>query len=88
MLYEFSVGTIIWLYMAEILQDKAIGIATCGNMVISLLVSIAIPPILTKIKTPENDNIGWVFIFFGIVTALGLVFDFIFMNETKDKTPI
>ena len=85
-LFEFSVGPILWLYMAEICQDKAIGLACSLNWLIGLIISFAIPPIIAAIKTPENDNVGYIFIFFGVVTACGLVFIYFFMYETKGKT--
>lgn len=85
-LFEFSVGPILWLYMAEICQDKAIGLASCLNWLIGLIISSAIPPVIKAIKTPENDNVGYIFIFYGIITAVGLVFIYFFMYETKGKT--
>jgi hypothetical protein len=65
-----------------------VGIASSFNWIICLIVSVAIPPVLTAIQTPDNDNIGWVFIFFGVLTGLGLIFIFFFMKETKDKSSL
>ena len=44
--FEFSSGPITWLYMAEILQDKALSIGAFLNWFISLAISIAIPLII------------------------------------------
>jgi len=44
-LFEFSVGTILWLYLAEILHDKSIGVAVMMNWLVTLLVSAIIPSV-------------------------------------------
>lgn len=41
--FEFSVGPVLWLYNAEILQDKALGIATLMTFIMKLLTSISVP---------------------------------------------
>ena len=83
-LFEFSSGPITWLYMAEIMQDKAVSIATVLNWLISLIVSATIPSIL---KAIGDDNIGYIFIFVGGCTAAGTLFIFAFMKETRGKSP-
>lgn len=51
--FEFSSGPIVWLYMAEIMQDKATSVATVMNWTISLIVSATIPSIVDIICGKE-----------------------------------
>lgn len=44
--FEFSTGCIVWLYLAEILQDKAASIATFIVWTTTLAIAIAIPLLL------------------------------------------
>ena len=78
--FEFSSGVIIWLYLAEILQDKALGIAIFLNWFFNLIISIATPFVLKEVA------IGWVFLFLGTTTFAGTLFIIFFMKETKGKT--
>ena len=82
-LFEFSSGPITWLYMSEIMQDKALSIATVLNWVINLIISVVIPGL---VKDIGPDNIGWIFIFCGGTTVLGTLFIAFFKKETKGKT--
>lgn len=78
--FEFSSGTIVWIYNSEILQDKAIGIATFLNMMIALAISVSIPLLVKKVA------IGYIFLTFGILTTIGTIFIAVFMVETRGKT--
>jgi MFS family permease len=82
-LFEFGPGPITWLYMAEIMQDKAVSIATVVNWSVSFIISACIPMIIDAIG---SENIGYIFIFVGASTAIGYVFIFVFMLETRGKT--
>ena len=81
--FEFSSGPITWLYMAEIMADKAVGIATVLNWTVNLVISIITPSLINAIG---SDNVGWIFIVMGGFTVLGTVFMFFFMLETRNKT--
>jgi len=45
-LFEFSSGPITWLYMAEIMQDKSVSIATVLNWLVNLLISLITPNLI------------------------------------------
>jgi hypothetical protein len=79
-LFEFSSGPITWLYMSEIMQDKALSIATVLNWSMNLIVSIITPIIATDTTIP--------YIFFSVsgTTLLGTIFIAVFMKETKGLT--
>ena len=81
--FEFSSGPITWLYMSEILQDKAVSIATVLNWLVNLGISIGTPPLIDAIG---DENIGYIFIGCGALTFLGTIFIGIFMQETRGKT--
>lgn len=78
--FEFSTGPIVWLYMAEIMQDKAAGVGTALSWLGSLAISIAIPPLVKTV------DIGFIFLTFGVATTIGLAFIYFFMLETRGKT--
>ena len=78
--YEFSSGPVLWLYMAEIMQDKAMGIGIFLNWFITLAISISIPLLIKEI------SIAWIFLTLGIFTILGTLFIIFFMKETRGKT--
>jgi len=78
--FEFSSGPIVWLYMSEIMTDKAQSIGTFLNWFMSLVISLAIPQLV------KHYSIGYIFLSFGIFTVLGTVFIGIFMKETMGKT--
>lgn len=82
-IFESSSGPITWLYMPEIMQDKALSIATMLNFVINFVLGISIPPIVDGIG---EDNIGYMFIVFGVFTTIGFFFILGCMKETKGKT--
>ena len=78
--FEFSTGPILWLYMAEIMKDKAAGIGTFLSWFGSLIMSVSIPLLVRKVA------IGYIFLFFGISTVIGTIIIYFFMLETKGKT--
>lgn len=82
-LFEFSSGPITWLYMAEIMQDKSVSIATVLNWLINLAISIATPPLVAAVG---DENIGYIFVAMGAFTVLGTLFIAVFMKETRGKS--
>ena len=87
--FEFGSGPITWLYMSEIMCDKALSIATVVNWVVCLVISAIIPSLVAAITHDGDDdnNIGWIFIVLAVFTVLGLIFQLFFMLETRGKTP-
>ena len=81
--FEFASGPITWLYMAEIMQDKAVSLATVMNWTINLIISAICPPLITAIG---DDNVGWIFIVTGCITFMATIFIYFFMKETRGLT--
>jgi MFS transporter, SP family, xylose:H+ symportor len=92
--FEFSSGPITWLYMSEIMQDKAQSFATVLNWLVNLGISAGTVPLLTAIgyydggddNTESHTKIGYVFLGMGIMTTIGTLFIAAFMKETRGKT--
>lgn len=75
--FEFSSGPIVWLYMSEIMRDKAVAIGTSLNWSLSLVISLSVPYII------KGSSAGTLFLIFGILTILGTLFIIFFMRETQ-----
>ena len=45
--FELSAGPMMWLYNAEILHDKAMGLASGSHWVLVLLISTTIPGVVS-----------------------------------------
>jgi hypothetical protein len=82
--FEFSSGPITWLYMAEIMQDKTMSIATVLNWLVNLVISLITPKLVDSIG---SSNIGYIFIAVGGSTTIGTIFIWTFMIETKGLSP-
>ena len=82
--FEISSGPITWLYMAEIMHDKSLGIAVVMNWVVNLGIAIGTPYLVSAVG---DDKVGYIFMVLGVITLLGTLFISIFMKETRNKTP-
>ena len=81
--FELSAGPLMWLYNAEILHDKALGLASGSHWFLVLLISTTVPSIVAQLG---KDQIGYIWIFCGICTGIGYILLYIYMHETKGKT--
>ena len=79
MAFEFGPGTVVWLYMSEICNDKAVSIATLLNWTFNLIVSTVSPFGLNGSLKMQ----GMVFLVFGGVCAFSSIVIMLFMKETK-----
>ena len=61
--FEFALGTIPWLYMAEIMTNKGMSAGVVTNQVFTLIISFSSNFLLTKMD-------GWVFVMFGVISLL------------------
>jgi SP family xylose:H+ symportor-like MFS transporter len=62
-LFEFSLGPIVWIYMAEIMTDKGQSLGTVVNWILTIIMAIVTPMLLTAVG-------GYLFIAFGISCAI------------------
>ena len=58
--FEFSLGPIPWLYMAEIMTDKGLSLAVLLNWLMTIVMAIATPFLIS----------GSLFIVFGALCAV------------------
>lgn len=59
-LFEFSLGPIPWLYMAEIMTEKGLSLAVLLNWIFTIIMAIATPFLIS----------GTLFIVFGVLCAV------------------
>ena len=81
--FEISSGPITWIYLAEILEDKAMGL--CAGLIWfgTLVVSALLPTIAAAVGP---NGIGLIWLACGATTAFGWFFLYFCMPETKNKT--
>eukprot|EP00347_Sterkiella_histriomuscorum_P009190 403342179 len=72
-LFEFSLGPIPWLFMAEIMTPKGLSIAILINWIATLGIAIATPFLIS----------GELFIVFGVFCVICGLFSLILLKETK-----
>jgi len=75
-LFEFSLGPIVWIYMSEIMTDKGQSIGTLVNWLLTIAMALLTPILLSTIH-------GWLFIVFGICCGITAIFSLLFMKETR-----
>ena len=78
--FELSTGPILWLYMAEIMRDKALAVGASLNWTVSLIISLSVPFLLKVI------SVGVLFLIFAILTIIGTIFIWFFVKETRGLT--
>jgi sugar porter (SP) family MFS transporter len=78
--FGFSLGPIVWLYIAEILPDIGVGVAVVFNWSFAMIV-VQVYPLL-----PDSWG-DYRFLTFGVCMIAGLLFMIFFVKETKDKQP-
>ena len=81
--FEISSGPITWIYLAEILEDKAMGL--CAGLIWfgTLVVSAILPSIAASVG---KDKIGLIWLTCGASTTIGWFYLYFSMPETKGKT--
>ena len=78
LLFELGTGSIVFPYVAEVCSNKAAAVATVNLWLWTLIVGLLTPPMFNT-WLPE----GRTFIVFGVLSALGFVYVYWFMKETK-----
>lgn len=77
--FEFSIGPILWLYLAEILPPAGLGIAVFLNWAVVILISLLTPIMISWSKVIT-------FILYCAFCIVGGFFIIIFIKETKGKS--
>ena len=79
--FGISLGPIVFLYIAEIVEPQFISIPTTVNFFTSGLISILFPILVEQFGGP-----GPIFAFFTVYSFVSLILNQILLIETKDKT--
>jgi len=77
--FEFSIGPILWLYLAEILPPTGLGIAVFLNWAVVILISLLTPLMISWSKV-------FTFLMYCGFCIVGGFFVLIFIKETKGKS--
>jgi len=75
-LYQFSLGSITWIYVAEICEEKAVSLSIFTMGVVTVLIAFFTEVLLKDIG-------GWLFIIFGLFMILTGFFAIYHLKETK-----
>ncbi len=62
-LFEFSLGPIVWIYMSEIMTDKGQSLGTLVNWILTIAMALLVPLVLSAIG-------GYLFIAFGVFCGI------------------
>ena len=79
-LFAYSLGSTLWLYLGEACIDKALGVSATLNLVFVCVVTGIFPIIV------DNFGIQYCFLFFGACMTAGAVYSKMDLIETKDKS--
>ena len=81
-LFEFSLGPVIWIYLSEIMTEKGLSLGVGVNQIATVLIAFFTP---TLIEAFGKDNVGSgrLFVMCGGFTALCGVFCLLIVRETK-----
>lgn len=75
-LFEFSLGPIVWIYMSEIMTEKGVSLGTLANWIFTIIMALTTPTLLDAIG-------GYLFIVFGALCGVCGAFVLFFVKETK-----
>lgn len=78
--FESSLGPVLWIYCGETLTDRGVGLAVAVNWIFAAFIG-SVFNFYVEIVT-----IGFAFLTFSVICALGIVFIWAFILETKGKT--
>jgi SP family xylose:H+ symportor-like MFS transporter len=76
--FELSLGPLLWVYLTEVMTEKGLSIAVAINLILTVTVAL-ITPILFDIP----DFGGWVFIICSGFCLLCTLFCIFMLKETK-----
>lgn len=82
--YSFSFGPVTWLLLSEIfpaaIKGRAMAVSTSVNWATNLVISA------TFLRTVQLFSLGGVFFGYAILTFLSIIFIFLVVPETRNKT--
>ena len=76
--FQLSIGSVAWLYVAETTVDQASGFCMTGNFITCILISFSMEYLMASALQVQGT-----FWLFGVLTAIGAIFVFFFVKETR-----
>ena len=74
--FEISLGSVLWLYLAEISTEKGMSLALFMNWVVVIAVSFATAPMV-------DWSSQFTFVMYAVFNFIGGIFALFFMKETR-----
>jgi len=86
--FEFTSGPITWLYMSEIMDDKATGFASALNWLMNCLIGGVVPYAIRALTDggKHGERVGYIFVVCAGLSTAGLLFVMKYMQETRGLT--
>lgn len=86
--FEFTSGPITWLYMSEIMDDKATGFASALNWLMNCVIGGVVPYAIRAITDggAHGERVGYIFVVCAGLSLCGLLFVMKYMKETRGLT--
>ena len=75
-MFEFSLGTVPWVYMSETMTEKGLSLGVGLNWIFTIIIGLITPILLDKIG-------GYFFIGNGAFTIMCALFCLLILKETK-----
>jgi MFS family permease len=75
--FELSLGPLTWIYLTEIMTEKALSIGVAVNLILTVAAALLTPTLFALLH-------GWVFIVCAIFCLLCFFFCLFLLKETKD----
>ena len=75
-LFEFSLGPIVWIYMSETMTEKGVSLGTLANWIFTIIMALITPTLIEAIG-------GYLFIIFGGFCFVAGLFCLFIVKETK-----
>ena len=82
-IFGFTLGPVVWIYLAEIAQPKMFSRATVVNWMCSASVVILFPILKENVLDGDPEVL---FLFFSFWCGMSFVVNYFFLVETKDKS--
>ena len=80
--FEFSLGPLLWIYMAEIMTEKGMSIGAGLNWVATVIIALFTVPIIDSFGGKDLGS-GRLFVSCGAITLLTALFCLFILKETK-----
>ena len=77
--FSYSFGATLWLYVGEILNDKVLTLSAGINLFLTCVISYVFPVALKAL----NDDLTYIFYFFALQMLLGAIYSYFDLIESR-----